>query len=263
MLHAIDGVEYLFRRRAPVNAEKSNQYLLVRSLLGSIDIQTGGRSIAQTRDYSVFPGVDQALSAASAFQKFLKVYGLGCTPEAFIKRTAADNRAFYQDLLAEFSNYFLETERGSHTSAFVHLYRILERLSYSIPLLYCSLSRDYMGTFSDLKAMFASDNDRSGEFGLFNKFLSQGKLIDTTLLDSAYRIDFSASPINKRRHFELIQRHSDKFIGADDTTYQVEIKFRDVPELLRNVRNRFFHFRTGDGQRNISMREIYDTNGFF
>lgn len=263
MRHSADGIDYVFRHRLPANGEKSNQYVLVRALLGTIEIETASTAVTQTADLSIFPGAPQVKGGAEAIRNFLNVYGVGCSTALFIKKTTTDNRVFYRDILAEFANFFVETEKSSHTSAFVFLYRIMERLSFSIPLLYCSTSHDYVGTFADLKSMFASGREKSGEHGLFKKFLEQGKLVDPTLLDSLYRIDFSTESDNRDLYFKTAKNLSDKFENADQATWQLDIKFRDVPDFLRNLRNRFFHFRTGDGQKNISVGDLQNVHGFF
>lgn len=263
MRASLDGISYNFSGRIPQNAERSYQFLLLRTLLGVIAIDRGSAKIKLNVDHSVFPGVPQLLSPAAAVSKFMREYGVAGGIQRFLRLTTSDNRTFYQNLLAEFANFHIETQKGSHASAFIYLYRILERMSFSVPLLYCSTSRDYAGTFNDLRAMFGPDSDKSGEHGFFKKFLSQGRIIERDILDSSYALDFSAAADNRNRYYSQIIRHSDKFLNGDEATCHLEIKFVDVPDLIRNVRNRFFHARTGDGQRNISLVEIHDAHGLF
>ena len=92
--------------------------------------------------------------------------------------TRADNRDFYREILSEFLNFQIQAERGNDTSAFVFLYRILERISYSVPLLYTSTQSDFRGTFKDLKSILDADADGDGELGLFKKFLGKGQFSD-------------------------------------------------------------------------------------
>lgn len=261
MLIPVDGIQYSFSTRLPKNAEKSIQFLLIRLLLGTAAISRGSRQVSPGIDYSTWPGRPQPLSGALAVKAFLSAYGVGKTQASFVKETIADNRRLFQDLLSEFSNFFLENDRGSHTAAFVFLYRALERLSFSIPLLYCSTSNDFIGTFNDLKGLFRGSD--AGELGLLKKFLNQGRLIDGSILDTACTIDFSASALNGRRFYDAVTVRYSAFASSDPTRLQVEITYRRVPDLFVLLRNRFFHLRSGDGQLNISNRELHDSDEFF
>lgn len=259
----VDGIEYSFGGRIPRNAERSYQFIILRVLLGGVTLEQRGVKAKLAIDHSVFPGVTQSRSPAGAMHDFMREYGMAGGVPRFLRLTTADNRAFYQNLLAELSNFQLETKRGSHASAFIFLYRILERMSFSVPLLYCSSSRDYAGTFNDLRAMFGADNDKSGEHGFFKKFLSQGRMVERDVLESVYALDFSPGGANRQRYYTEVSRQSDKFQNGDETISRIEIRFVDVPDLIRNVRNRFFHARTGDGQKNISLVDIHDAHGMF
>lgn len=257
----IDGLTYSSLARLPKNADRCYQYILTRLLLGIASVSKGTTICRQSTDYSIVPQNVQARKPTDAFKEFLTTYGIGGTVQGFVRKTIADNREFYADLLGEFSNFFIQTERKSHTSAFVFLYRILERLSYCTPLLYSSTQSDYRGTFNDLKALFASDN--KGELGLFKVFLNNGRFIDQLKLDVPYLIDFSLAYFHKDSFFDLTVARYREWVSNDKNTHQLEIKFRHIPELLQTVRNRFFHFRVGDGQPNIRLAEMPDSDEYF
>lgn len=261
MLISIDGIDYEFSSRLPKNAEKSAQFVLARLLLGSVKISRAGRTLRQTDDFSTWPNAPQVKTGTRAFSTYLTSHGLGRSQSSFIRATTSDNRRLFQDVLAEFSNYFVETNRGSHTAGFVYLYRALERLSFSVPLLYCSTSSDFVGTFDDLKDLFKESG--TGELGLLNKFIRQGKLIDSVVLDTTSTIDFSISPLNGIRFYNVVTSRYGKFHSTDPTRLQVEIKYRSVLDLFILLRNRYFHFRTGDGKANISNRDLHDSDEFF
>ena len=137
----------------PKNSENSYQYLLIRFLLGTATVSRGSVRGKQIIDYSSFPAIAQSKSASAALGDFLSSYSIGGNVARLIKLTLADNREFYKEVLSEFLNFYLHTLQGRNTSAFVFLYRILERVSYSVPLLYTSTQSDYRGTFRDLKAI--------------------------------------------------------------------------------------------------------------
>ena len=257
----VSGIYYTFDTTLQAGADLSHQYLLTKMLIGSSSIQYRGSRVRQNVNYSVLPQSIQTKRGREAFTDFLNNFSVGFNEREFIKKTIVLNRKFYQDVLIEFSHYFIQTHRKCHTVAFIHLYRLLERMAFSAPLLYCKASTDYYGTFDDLKTLF-NGIDKAGELGFLKKFLNQGKLIDAVLLDSTYRLDFSAH-VDKIQHWKSLSEHFNDFVTKDKATHQFEVKFREMIGLTTTIRNRFFHLRTGDGQKNISIQSLGDPNDFF
>lgn len=260
----LDGVKYYPKGRWPKNGERSNQLLLIRLLRGTMDLETNSTKVIQDTDYSIVPPcrhINSANRTKGAFKYFATNYAVGGNLALFIKKTTPMNRPFFEDLLGEFSHHFIQTKKEAHLAAFVFLYRILERISYSIPLLYSTLSNDFIDTFNDMKSLFSPES--GGELGLFKKFLNQGKFIDSIILDTTYKIRFTSKTGNQDKYFSLINYYFKSFSSTDSNISEVEIKFRDVPDLLIALRNRFFHFKTGNSQKNIAIKELQDPDEFF
>lgn len=245
----------------PQNAESSYQYLLIRLLLGTATVSRGNTRSKQATDYSSLPATDQTKTPAIAVKDFLASYSIGGSVKRLIKLTRSDNREFYREILSEFLNYKIQTARGNNTSAFVFLYRILERISYSVPLLYTSTQSDFQGTFKDLKSILNPDIE--GELGLFKKFLEKGRFIDSIKLQVAQKISFSTVSGHGAGYYNLTCERYKKFSGTDKANQEVEIKFSEIPEFLIAIRNRFFHSRTGDGKKNITTIEMPDSDEYF
>lgn len=245
----------------PKNAGHSYQYLLMRLLLGTAKVSRGNTRGKQAIDYSSLPAISQTKPPAVAVKDFLTSYSIGGNVGRFVTVTRGDNREFYKEILSEFLNFQIQTLRGSNASAFVFLYRILERLSYSVPLLYTSTQSDFKGTFRDLKAILNADVD--GELGLFKKFLGKGRFIDPIKLQVAQRVSFSSVSGYGLQYYALTEQRFKKFVSKDQNTLEVEIKFSDIPEFLITIRNRFFHSRTGDGKENITTIEMPDPDEYF
>lgn len=261
MAISINGIDFLIPYDLPIDAEKSSQFLLIHLLTGTCNINRGSVFVNHGVDYSILPSIQQTKEAKVVFEDFLVNSSISSNPTNFIRQTIPDNRKFYQDLLNEFSNYFIQSSKSCHTAAFVFLYRIFERLSYSVPLLYCSTSKDYIGTFTDFKALFNAD--LAGELGLFRKFLNQGKFIDRVKLDIAYEINFISSQNLQSNFYTLTTKHCSNIFKSNQSIYQIEIKFSNIMDFLINLRNRFFHTRTGDGKNNIKPDEIVDPDEYF
>ena len=261
MIPKIDGIEFLSLGNIPKNADKSYQYLVLRLLSGTSGVRINSRTHRQTIDLTRISCNPQNSSGKSAIKSFLTDFILPSSIERFINKTISNNRVHYKDILGEFSHYFIQTQKGSHTAAFVFLYRILERILFSTPLLYTSTQTDYKSTFKDLKDLFGTDT--KGEFGLYKTFLNQGKFIDPVTLEIPYTIQFRSAYGISEKYARLVATQSVSFVSTDISSAKIEIKFRDVSELLKCIRNRFFHTRTGDGQPNISIEKIIDPDEFF
>jgi hypothetical protein len=258
---SVDGIGYGFSRKLPVGADKCTQLFLLRLLLGSATVTKGKVVVQQRTNYSVFPCAPQVNLWSAALADFNVNYGVGLRAGEFVKRSVADNRAFFRDVLNEFSHYFLQTSRGAHIAAFVSLYRLLERFSYSVPLLYCSTQHDFGKTFDDLKKMFSTQ--AVGELGLFNKFLKVGGLIDRTVLDSHCQINFFSASGLESKYYRAAEKSYPSFVSKDPTRNSLGLPFGDLGKLIVAVRNRFFHLLSGGWQENISMTEIWDADEYF
>lgn len=245
----------------PQNAEHSYQYLLIRLLLGTATVSRGSTRSKQAMDYSSLPATVQTRTPAIAAKDFLTSYSIGGSINRLIKLTRGDNREFYREILSEFLNFYIQTKRGNNTSAFVFLYRLLERISYSVPLLYASTQSDFKGTFNDLKSILNADVE--GELGMFKKFLGKGRFIDPLKLQVAQKISFSTVGGHGENYYNLTCNRFTKFVSTDQANHEVEIKFSDIPEFLTTIRNRFFHSRTGDGKMNITTIEMPDSDEYF
>lgn len=257
----VDGVEYKFSHKIPAQAGSCSQFLLLRILLGYARISKGAIKARQQMNYSTYPAVSANVSWPDALRGLNASYGASLSQRDFIRRAQLDNRLFFRDLLNEFSNYFIQEERSSHVAAFVCLYRALERLSYSVPLLYCSTQKDFTKTFDQLRACFSSKE--TGELGLFNTFLRAGGLIDQTTLDAVCDISFASGSGLESRFYAAAEKCFDKFEIKDASRFYLGVKFANVGKLLISVRNRFFHFASGGWQNNISLTEINDADEFF
>lgn len=255
-----NGFEITSLGRLPKDADKSIPYQLVRLLIGTAGVKKNNAEARQPIDYSDIGQAKQTLASKQAFHKFLTDYNSHANQNTFIKKSMLRNREFFKDILYEFVNYFSQSHRECHTGAFVFLYRALERMFYSIPLIYTSTQHDYYSTFKDLKELLKEE--KIGEMGLYKKLLDKGKFIDATVLDVTYTINFSASSY-AAQFYKVTTDKFKAFESVDQARAEVTIKFRHMADLLSTLRNRFFHTRTGDGQSNIKSEEIRDSDEFF
>ncbi len=165
------------------------------------------------------------------------------------------NNFVYEHILNELTQYFVVNEL-SPCEGFVHLYRALEFMSYSFPLIYASKSKSYRGTYDSLKKFLGGDS--GGELKFFKKFLQE--IFEN---DIAYQYEFevyvdSDNIEELRKEFEEIFKTD--FFAFDENT--LVFKFKNVMELFVEIRNRYFHMLLGQGRNNFLNME-YDKNDLF
>lgn len=264
-----DLIENRFKRflksEFVIDANVPNEALLVRLLLGitSFTNTISTTKYDQLSNYSDL-GIGDNTTLPSISTKIIK----DCfEPEVnltlvcnYINETKILNKAFFENLLTEITSYFQKSQDGSHTTAFLHLYRTIEYIAYSFPLIYASISREYYGSFNRLKNYF---NTANNELLFFENFLAS-LLGGKNLLESPLQIDFNSFDLSiNRNHFQTIKNilTTERIIGEVPNT-SILTNYEHLLFLAITLRNRYFHFAVG-GQRNIRTTEIYESDLFF
>ncbi|MFQ6243004.1 hypothetical protein ACLMPP_00740 [Yersinia enterocolitica] len=180
----------------------------------------------------------------------------------YIQAIKNTNITFYKNILTEVSQFIVHTKRKSHTSAFIYIYRMLERLSYAFPLIYSQKSSDYMQSFSQLKNMMSGDRDKS-ELGFFKVFLKK-ILEDSDLKETSVDILIGTDNLV----MQDIMYKSMKSVCSDDMIHEdtqeprkLSIKFENMGDFVISIRNRFFHYRNESG--NLDSDRLVDSDEFF
>lgn len=238
---------------------------LFRLLVGSVIIRNNitGETIPQNTNYSV---LGKKASIRFSKRMFLEYFSSRTTLDKidnYLTNSNPRNIPLFKDIISEYCFYFYYRDKGTHTLSFLHLYRILERLSYTFPMLYASYATDYMGTFGKLQNYFKGSNS---ELKFFNLFISD--FFDIELLD--YRVKFDITAFNadiQKKYFSILKQlclSNDPNIDIKDQNEptSITIENRDTLNLMIHLRNRYFHFLSG-GQRNISSTELIEPNHFF
>lgn len=181
----------------------------------------------------------------------------------FIENTKYVNRSFYSTILSEISQFILHSKRGSHTSAFIYVYRILEKISYAFPLIYASKTQDFLKSFGQLKDLMVGDSEKK-ELGFFKTFVNM-LYKDDSISDTSVDIKFDTTDSDVREQmFKSIKEViGNAIIHADTIEFDMlSIKYCDMGSFIINVRNRFFHNLNG-GAKNIESDKIVDSDELF
>jgi len=236
-----------------------------RLLIGTLDIKNNitGEFIKQNTNYSILGKKIRDKFKLSLFTEPLSTSAKITDVSNYFSSTNPANIQLFRDLLNEFSFYYYYKHKGLHTLAFLHVYRILERMAYTFPMLYASKATDYIGTFNKLQGYFKGSNS---ELKFFNLFIES--FFDSTFLDYEVKIDITAhsEPI-REKYFKILKMlctsNEPNIIIKDFTEFSsITIKNKDTINLMIHLRNRYFHFASG-GQRNISSSEMIEPDDFY
>ncbi|RZF62196.1 hypothetical protein [Sphingobacterium corticibacterium] len=183
----------------------------------------------------------------------------------FDRRYNLKNKDFFNRLENEFCNFLTYETKGSHTTSFVFLYRILEVVSFSFPLIYASKTYDFKHTYGILKEMFDSNNGNSkGELG-FLKSAIQVIFKESELMNTSVDIEFDETLEKSEKIYTAIRnviKDQNIFHGDTIENSKISICFGQVSSFIISLRNRFFHlFNRGD--KNLESHEIVDPDYFF
>ncbi|ENV71482.1 hypothetical protein F946_03161 [Acinetobacter johnsonii ANC 3681] len=230
--------------------------ILIRLLTGNLDIYCNKEelNLEQRFNFYELPGSIQPLN------QNLGGYFNITNQELADCISANVNRALYKELFFEFCSYFFAKQKGNNETAFIHIYRILERISYAFPLIWASKQNDYYGTFDKLKKFFEKKDAK--ELNAFKMFLSS--FLGSTLLSVNSEINlFSVEDDWKALHYQSLI----SLIGEDNAesfleNERVTIKNNLVIDLIVNVRNKYFHALTGKDQ-SFTSEHLICPNEFF
>ncbi|AYZ13778.1 hypothetical protein EGY05_18335 [Chryseobacterium arthrosphaerae] len=176
---------------------------------------------------------------------------------------ARSNRKFYKSIEVELIKCLIAYKNDNFLESFIYLYRIIEGISYSIPLIFVSKKDDYNKTYHDLQSYFGKDKD--GELLFFKRFVSE-TFKDEDFYNSNITIDLNLVDIEELRpkYYELyLKKVNEKFVLDKSENSFIKIKFIGYYDLLIELRNRFFHNLKGSWQENFDSIELMFPDQFF
>ncbi|WP_330110591.1 hypothetical protein [Methylophaga thalassica] len=239
--------------------------VLIRLLSGSVKIvhEYTNTEINQRKNYFSSDYKSFGQSWGAKFPKLISEDISSNDIAMYIKANKYTNKIFYTNILTEVSHFLYASKKGSHTSAFIHVYRLLEKISYALPLIYASKTDDFVSSFNQLKR-FMSGGDNKEELGFFKKFvesLFEGEPLTSTSLDISIRAD---NPCVQENFFNEMKRVLHERIIHPDTQEptKLSINFTDFGSFIITIRNRFFH-NMNKRADNINTQKVVDSDAFF
>lgn len=239
---------------------------IVRMLTGTINIEKYPYNKKLVLKESYFSN----LISTPRFQRISKL-GEIISPDIslaefveFTSLTASKNTDFYNNLANEFANYLWYQNKEHGTTAFLFIYRILEHISYSFPLLYTSKTLNFTSSYGYLKSFFeAQPGDKKGELSFFKGFIEKIFTGDE-IMQSSVSLNLVGEEKTRKEYYQLLQKRmkGDSIHEESVTNETLCIRWGTVPSLIIQLRNRFFHYTNGN-KNNISSEEIIDPDLFF
>ncbi|MBO3655875.1 hypothetical protein, partial [Acinetobacter bereziniae] len=207
-------------------------------------------------------------------QNFTDIENIILTDNNFIHRfirAKAKNRELYSIIEKELIEAIIAYKEKNYTKSFLFIYRLIETISFTTPLIVLSKNSDYFKTYDELKSLFNSTNN-IGELGFFKRFLLTLFKYDDYLLVGA-TLDFSCiSDITDRsscisiykKYMTKKKDNHTEIIGLkNETPDEITLEIVNFHEFFIIFRNRFFHNLKGSIRDNIQAIEIFDTDQFF
>ncbi len=182
--------------------------------------------------------------------------------DIYFKRSKFNSK-FYSSIKSEFIKCLIAEKENNHLEAFFYLYRIIEGISYSIPLIYVSKHKNYNKTYKQLQSYFGKE--KKGELAFFKMFISE-TFKDEEFFKSTIDIDITQIDIEEIRedYYNLyIDKMKDVAIRDKSENEEIQISFIGFYEFIIELRNRFFHFAKGTWQDNLSSSELLFPDYFF
>lgn len=177
-------------------------------------------------------------------------------------RDARHNRKFYDSIEVELLKCVIAEQNERYLESFFYLYRIIEGISYSIPLIYVSKNKDYNKTYSELQSFFGKDKD--GELAFFKRFVSQ-TFSSEGFYNSTVTINLLEIQIEEIRpvYYKIyLEKLNNKSVSNVENE-QIEVKFITFYEFIIELRNRFFHNAKGSWQANLESTDLLFPDLFF
>ena len=162
------------------------------------------------------------------------------------------NREFYQKLEGEIIRCIIAKYNDNYIGAFLYLYRGIECISYSLPLLYASKSKEYIKTFGALKKFFGNEKD-PGELKFFKNFVTE-IFKNEDFMSITIDIDFDAIDVEQEKSniFKIFTGANFPKPAYAAENDELKYSFTDYYDLMISLRNRYFHLLQGSWNENIS-----------
>lgn len=238
-----------------IDSSSKPEEVLFRLLLGTIDFKEKyNRKIIKQRNnlFHIPYKVNSRVSKRSVYDCNIEIEGNEDEFEKYIRKNRV-NMKIYKNILHEFTSYFYHQNKREFVASFVNLYRCLEHMSYTFPLVYASKAKEYWGTYKELQSFF--EGKGTSELKFFKRF--QEVLINKDIRNLTFEISFENAPIEIKGTLEKILKNIYMQAGVPNEMVESNmVKYDYMLDFIVTCRNRYFHFLASDPRNNLKIKEI-------
>ena len=250
-----------------LSVEKSNNPILrvFRILSGTVNIKDEflERNYNLRTNYFNLPNCNvNRVSQKSILENFaddLKLLDINV-----LFKKAKNNYNFYETIETETIKCLLARNNQKYLESFLFVYRLIEGISYSLPLIYTSKATNYKKSFQALQS-FMSKNNSNGEIKFFKNFVAE-IYSDEAFFRSTIDIDLNLIPIEELRepYYNLYKSNIEPdYITEETENEELKVNFLGFLSFMVTLRNRYFHFLQGSWQENLSSSQVIHPDMFF
>lgn len=254
-----------------VNRNQNSEVILLRLLSGTLDFENNINRIKvyQRTNYTLTDYSTNSRISAKLLKDIFVIDGANIKQskieDYYRNAPQRGNNIFFENLLLEFCNYFYQTKKESHATAFLHLYRATELISYSFPLHFATKNKSYRSTYVSLKEFFTKVD---GELSFFKKFVNEHLFNSNPILDIDLKIAINQSNVTlQQQYFNAIKKLCDnnsKITTKSETNpIEIIITRKGLTSLIIDLRNRYFHLLSGDYNDNFSSSDLAEADLFY
>lgn len=178
---------------------------------------------------------------------------------------ATRNNDFFEQLYYEMAAFHFAVSRKTYTTSFVHIYRMLELISFAFPLLYASKTHDFKTTYGLMKNFFKLDDNAKGELGFFKTAINTLFKDNENVKDISFNIDlrkYGDSNVIDLFSKTCKKTFDAKWLHVDTTEEIIALNFFNVGSAIITLRNRIFHF-SNNTSSNLTSMDFGDLDLFF
>ena len=236
--------------------EPSALVVAYRCLTGSVDLQRIENEAVTRLRYDHLRR-KRSVPSLRALKMAEDLFGEGVPLDKALENLdwiRSSNSSFFKKFCVEIIHACSNYSCGNYLESFLFLYRSVEKIAISFPLIYASRRADFEKVHSIFSKYY--NKEKSGELSILKKFLAEISSISGDL--SELTIDLKFDSVTEQRAEEIINTvkfiYGDHFPGVVDGL-DVSIPYKDAADLVINIRNRMFHY-TNSGQNNINIDNI-------
>ena len=229
----------------------------IKLLAGFLNLKFNDKIIHQDNNYC-YLGIQTLTKNQISLSEFYDFVRGEASNQYFLNNRI--NNQLFKILFNELSLFFVSKNKNNNIEAFVHLYRIIEKMSIMFPLLYFKQSSNFKSVYNDLQKLLK--NEKGGL--KFYKNFQDTIFSDKSLLENMMSFVFLIS--NEEEYLELKLIY-EKLFSNDELGISfinkntIVVPFGKIIDFAVTIRNRYFHLSM-EHEFNIEPLEI-DMNLFF